>query len=84
MFIQMTAKNCFQLISFITFLQDESDKRKQLIVLTDECRAFCEKNDDTSSFIMQKMFDGISDKDIKTTIKTIINIEKNLREFEED
>lgn len=69
---------------FITFLQDESDKRKQLIVLTDECRAFCEKNDDTSSLIMQKMFDGISYKDIKTTIKTIINIEKNLREFEEN
>ncbi len=67
---------------FIEFLQDESDKRKQLIVLTDKCKNFCEKNDDASAFIMAKMFDGISDKDIRTTIKTIINIEKNLRGLE--
>lgn len=64
---------------FISFIPDETDKRKQLIVLTDKCIAFCEKNDDASSKIMAKMFDGIPDKDIKTTIKTIINIEKNLR-----
>ena len=67
---------------FIEFLQDESDKRKQLIVLTDKCNDFCEKNDDASALIMAKMFDGISDKDIRTTIKTIINIEKNLRGLE--
>ena len=67
---------------FIEFLQDESDKRKQLIVLTDKCKNFCEKNDDASALIMAKMFDGISDKDIRTTIKTIITIEKNLRGLE--
>jgi len=67
---------------FIEFIPDETDKRKQLILLTDKCRSFCEKNDDASSVIMKKMFGGISDKDIKTTIKTITNIEKNLKEFE--
>lgn len=67
---------------FIEFLQDESDKRKQLIALTVKCKNFCEKNDDASALIMAKMFDGISDKDIRTTIKTIINIEKNLRGLE--
>lgn len=28
---------------------------------------------------MNKMFDGISEKDLKVTINTIIEIEKNLR-----
>ncbi|MCR5339788.1 MAG: MarR family transcriptional regulator [Saccharofermentans sp.] len=64
---------------FIKFLPDESDKRKQLIVLTDKCRKFCEKNDVASSLIMKKMFEKIPEKDIKTTIRTITNIEKNLK-----
>ena len=32
---------------------------------------------------MTKMFDGIPEKDIKTTIKTITRIEKNLKEVEQ-
>ena len=68
---------------FIAFLSDENDKRKQRIVLTDTCRAFCEKNDDMSIHIMTKMFDGIPEKDIKTTINTITRIEKNLNEVEQ-
>ena len=69
---------------FIAFLPDESDKRKQRIVLTDKCRAFCEGNNDASMMIMAKMFEGVSDKDIKTTINTITRIEKNLKGFEEE
>ena len=68
---------------FIAFMPDENDKRKQRIVLTDTCRAFCEKNDDMSIHIMTKMFDGIPEKDIKTTINTITRIEKNLNEVEQ-
>ena len=42
----------------------------------------CENNNDMSIQIMSKMFEGIPEKDIKTTIKTITMIEKNLREVE--
>ena len=69
--------------NFIRFQVDEADKRKQRIVLTDYCREFCEKNDEMSIGIMEKMFDGIKEKDIATTIQTIVRIEKNLRGFEE-
>ena len=46
---------------FIAFMPDENDKRKQRIVLTDTCRAFCEKNDDiffhrVLSFVFGLMF----------------------------
>ena len=64
---------------FIRFEQDEADKRKQRIVLTKECRKFCKKNDDMSQKTMMGMFEGIPEKNIKTTIKTIITIEKNLK-----
>ena len=63
---------------FIKFQEDKQDKRKQRITLTKKCLNFCEKNNETSAQIMQKMFEGISEKDIKTTIKTIIKMDENL------
>ena len=69
---------------FIRFEQDEADKRKQRIVLTKECRKFCKKNDDISQKTMMGMFEGIPEKNIKTTIKTIITIEKNLKGLSEN
>lgn len=67
---------------FVKFQTDEMDKRKQRIVLTAHCRKFCEKNDALSIKIMEKMFAGIPEKDIRTTIQTISSIEKNLTEDE--
>ena len=68
--------------SFIQFQTDDADKRKQRIVLTDYCREFCERNDAMSKSIMEKMFDGVTEKEVATTIQTIIKIEKNLRGYE--
>ena len=68
---------------FICFHPDERDKRKQRIHLTEHCREFCAKNDTMSISIMEKMFEGIPEKDIKTTIRTIVRIEKNLRSLAE-
>ena len=67
---------------FIEFRADEKDKRKQRIVLTDRCRRFCEKNNEMSIAVMDKMFSGISKEDISATIQTIVRIEKNLRGLE--
>ena len=64
---------------FIKFEEDKQDKRKQRIVVTKVCLKFCDKNNETSSQIMQKMFEGIPEKDIKTTIKTIIRMDNNLK-----
>ena len=65
---------------FIEFLPDPTDKRKQRIVLTKKCQKFCEKNNEMSIKIMEKMFLGVSEEDIKTTIATITRIERNLSE----
>ena len=68
---------------FIRFEDDAADKRKQRIVLTERCMEFCEKNDEMGRLIMGKMFGGIPEEDIITTIQTITNIEKNLRGLEQ-
>ena len=64
---------------FVSFVPDKNDKRKQRIILTDYCKEFCERNDEYSSTIMKRMFVGISDEQLQATIKTIIQIEDNLK-----
>jgi len=63
---------------FVRISVDENDKRKHRIELTDYCKEFCEKNDEVSGNIINKMFNGISDEQLDITIKTIMQIEENL------
>lgn len=64
---------------FVNIVTDEKDKRKQRIELTKYCQEFCEKNQETSSHIMKKMFTGIPEEQLQVTIQTIIQIEDNLK-----
>lgn len=66
---------------FVSITVDEKDKRKQRIELTDYCRDFCSKNDEMTTNIMKKMFAGVSEEQLQVTIKTIIQIEDNLKEI---
>lgn len=63
---------------FVEFVPDESDRRKQRIVLTERCLRFCEKTDETGGRIMEEMFRGIPEEDLEATIRTITNIGRNL------
>lgn len=64
---------------FVSIYTDAEDRRKQRIKLTDYCRAFCDKNDEMTSRIMAQMFEGMSQEQLQTTIRTIIQIEDNLK-----
>ena len=66
---------------FVRIMIDEYDRRKQRIELTDYCREFCEKNEETSANIMKKMFSGVSEEQLQMTIQTITRIEDNLKEI---
>ena len=68
---------------FVSITVDESDKRKQRIELTEYCKEFCTKNDDMAMNIMLKMFEGVSEEQLKVTIQTLIHIEDNLKEIRE-
>ena len=64
---------------FIRFRPDETDKRKQRIVLTDYCLEFCRKNDEAGRTVMSRMFKGIPKESIETTIRTILHMDQNLK-----
>jgi len=66
---------------FVSTVVDDRDKRKQRIVVTDAARAFLQKNDNNgeqSRYMIGRIFDGISEKSLKTTIQTIMKMERNL------
>ena len=66
---------------FVSISVDEQDTRKQRIELTDYCQEFCEKNDEMSRTLLKRMFTGVSEEQLQTTIQTIIQIEDNLKEI---
>ena len=65
---------------FVEFRPDEVDRRKRHIVLTDYCRKFCDRNDDMSRAFMERLFEGVSEEELVSTIQTIVKIERNLEE----
>lgn len=66
---------------FVKITADESDRRKQRIELTEYCLEFCQKNNSVAEKIMEKMFGGVSEEQMRTTIQTIVKIEDNLKEI---
>ena len=66
---------------FVSTVPDEKDKRKQRVFVTDKCVEFLEQNDHNgqqSKYIRGRIFDGVDDKSLHTTIETIMKMERNL------
>lgn len=64
---------------FVEMIVDEKDRRKQRIVTTKKCEDFCQRNDQGSKIQMNKIFEGISQEQLVTTIQTISQMERNLK-----
>lgn len=64
---------------FVQMIADERDKRKQRIFLTKKCEEFCERNEKESEIRLNRMFEGISEEQLITTIQTFIQMERNLK-----
>ena len=64
---------------FVEMIADEKDRRKQRIVTTKKCEDFCQRNDRESEIQMNKIFEGISQEQLITTIQTISQMERNLK-----
>lgn len=64
---------------FVEILVDEKDRRKQRIVLTEKCNDFCKRNDKPSQIQMNRMYEGVTEEQIITTIQTILQMERNLK-----
>ena len=65
---------------FVEIIADAQDKRKQRIVLTEKTMIFCEEHEEGSQRIIKKIFEGIDIENIEIVIKTLLQMEKNLKE----
>lgn len=68
---------------FLVMKKDEYDKRKQRIELTQDCILFCKQNDKVMKQVMMEIFDNITEEELKTTIKTIIQMDNHLKRIKE-
>lgn len=66
---------------YIRLITDPSDRRRQLIELTKKGKSSGEKVKAKTEFFMEHLYAGLSDKDVQTTIETIIQMEKNLNTY---
>jgi len=69
---------------FIDVYIDEMDKRKQRIRMTEYCKEFCKKNDIATVGIIEKMFNGITEEQLRITIETLTLIDENMGKLGED
>ncbi len=66
---------------FVNLTVDEEDRRKQRVGLTEKCLKFCTDNDERSAKAITAMFKGIPQEQLLITIKTIMQMEENLKEM---
>lgn len=64
--------------NFIELIGDINDRRIQRVVVTQKCLDFIAAHDSDMDEIFNKLFDGISDKQIMATIETLLHLERNL------
>ena len=64
----------------ITLQQDENDRRKQRITVTDKTKSIAKKYTQKETEFMQLLYKGISDEEIRCVFKIISRMEKNLKE----
>lgn len=64
---------------FVNISIDGKDKRKQRVELTEKCIQFCNDNEEKSDSAMKAMFKGIPEEQLLITIKTIMQMEDNLK-----
>ena len=86
-FVDSSHQNVKQILNkleskkFVQMIPDPKDKRKQRIMVTDQCRAFCEKNDAQSQKMIAQLFEGIGEEQLLITIQTITQMERNLKKL---
>lgn len=69
---------------YVEFYTDLKDKRKMRIRTTTNCNTLIKKYNVKQQEFMKKLFQGIDKKNIKTTLKTLIQFEQNLEDMKSE
>lgn len=63
----------------VVLVQDENDRRKQRIYITEKTKQMSEKYIQKEMEFMQLLYKGVSDEEVVNTFKTISHMENNLK-----
>ncbi|MDO5126636.1 MAG: MarR family transcriptional regulator [Eubacteriales bacterium] len=66
-------------VGFVEFVSDEKDKRKQRVQTTKKCMEFCKMNEEESQNRLARLYEGVTQEQLMTTIYVISRMEKNLK-----
>lgn len=64
---------------YVQFVEDEEDKRKQRIIMTEEAVHFANRNDQRSAEYVGELFSKVDMKDLECTIRTILQLDETLK-----
>ncbi|MDF2671928.1 MAG: MarR family transcriptional regulator [Clostridiales bacterium] len=63
---------------YVTIVEDDMDKRKRHIVMTDKLRRMGEDNMKMTQTFMEGLYSGISDEELGSVVKVLKKMEKNI------
>lgn len=63
---------------FVELIVDPEDRRVQRVLVTAKCINFYMEREGEMDVIFNKLFNGVSDEQIISTIKTLMQLERNL------
>lgn len=69
---------------FLVLIQDEKDRRKQRIYLTEKAKQMSKKYSQKEQDFMNLLYKDISEDEIKTVYKIISKMEQNLKKGEQE
>lgn len=69
---------------FVELISDDTDKRKQRILLTDKARQFSAEHNEVSEQYMKQLFATVDPKDLKVTVATILKLDDQLKKMQQE
>ena len=69
---------------FITLTVSESDKRKRIVTLTEKALLTADKYKDSENEFLRRLYDGVSDEEIRYTYSILSKLEDNLKAINEE
>ena len=69
---------------FVTLSVSDNDKRKRIVTLTEKAMITADKYRDGENEFLRKLYDGVSDDEVKTIYRILSKIEGNLKTINEE
>lgn len=69
---------------FVTLSVSENDKRKRIVTLTEKAMLTADKYRDGENEFLRRLYDGVSDDELKTIYRILSKIEENLKTINEE